>query len=377
MQSPLALRHALHTHPELSGHEVDSACRVREFFRPHEPDAVVGGLGGNGVAIVFNGREPGPTIMLRSELDALPIQEANRMPHRSQQDGIAHKCGHDGHAAILCAVGAELGRRRPQRGRVVLLFQPAEETGRGALAVVDDPKFAALRPDRVFGLHNLPGFPLGQVVVRAGTFTCASRGIAVSLRGRTAHAAQPETGRSPSAAMCHVIAELAGARERFGHSGELAFATIVGARLGERAFGVAPGTAEVWATLRAATDDTMAAMVRDCEQRVRAIAGDEQLQVETGYEDVFAATVNSARAVATVRAACKGLDVAEPAEPFRWSEDFGAFTRLADGAFFGLGAGPDSRALHDEHYDFPDALIDIGADVFLRIVATCLREPAP
>lgn len=377
MESPVALRHALHAHPDLSGGEAGTAARLEEFFAPLEPDEVVRGIAGSGIAFCFGDGRRGPTILLRSELDALPIREVNAVPYRSRVDGVSHKCGHDGHMAILSAAGLGIAKRRPTAGRVVLLFQPAEETGAGAGQVVADPVFARIRPDRVFALHNLPGYPLGQVVVRDGTFTCASRGMSIALEGRTAHAAQPETGLSPAAALCEIVAFFDGLSGELDAGGELAFATVVGAKLGERAFGVAPGAAAVWVTLRSESDDTMATMVAHGEARVRAIAREAGLGVDIGYQDVFDATVNAREAVDVIRRACDGLPVVEAREPFRWSEDFGRFTQVASGALFALGAGEGTPALHDERYDFPDALIDRGADVFLRIVDACLGEAAP
>lgn len=374
MESPVALRHALHAHPELSGGEAATAARLEEFFAPLEPDEIVRGIAGTGIAFCFGDERRGPTILLRSELDALPIREVNAVPYRSQVDGVSHKCGHDGHMAILSAAGLAIAKRRPTAGRVVLLFQPAEETGAGAAEVVGDPAFARIRPDRVFGLHNLPGYPLGHVVVRDGTFTCASRGMSIDLEGRTAHAAQPETGLSPAAALTEIVAFFDGLAGGPDAGGELAFATVVGAKLGERAFGVAPGAASVWVTLRSETDGTMATMVAHGEARVRAIARDAGLGVVIAYQDVFDATVNAKDAVDVVRRACDGLPVVEAREPFRWSEDFGRFTQVASGAFFALGAGEGTPALHDESYDFPDALIERGADVFLRIVDACFAE---
>jgi metal-dependent amidase/aminoacylase/carboxypeptidase family protein len=256
----------------------------------------------------------------------------------------------------------------------VLLFQPAEESGAGAIAVVNDPRFARIRPDRVFGLHNLPGHPAGQIVVRDGTFACASRGMIVRLKGATAHAAQPETGLSPAAAMCEIIDLLGRLPEVLRCRDELAFATVVGAKLGDNSFGVAPGAAEIYATLRAETDSGMERLVTHCEKMLRDIAAMHKLGVSIAYEEIFAATMNSAAAVDTIRSACKGLDVHEIEEPFRWSEDFGCLSRVADGAFFGLGAGQDMPQLHNDDYDFPDELVDPGADVFLRIVARCFQE---
>lgn len=366
MNPVIRLRRELHREPELSGSEARTARRIREFFEPLGPDATIEGLGGHGLAFVFESSEAGPTVMLRCELDALPIAEANAVDHRSVREGVSHKCGHDGHMAILAAVGTGLAERRPRRGRVVLLYQPAEETGAGAAAVLADPAFERIRPDIAFALHNLPAFPSGKVLVREGAFSAASRGMVVRLSGSTAHAAHPETGRSPARAMCRIVEELTS----LGADGETGFATVVGARLGERAFGTAPGTAEVFATIRSATDETMAALVGRAERIVAGSACADDLEHEIACEDEFPATVNAPRAVEIVRRAAGG-DLQLLEEPFRWSEDFGRFTAACEGALFGMGAGevPD---LHDPSYDFPDELIPRAAAVYDRILAECL-----
>ncbi|GBF31636.1 N-acetyldiaminopimelate deacetylase [bacterium MnTg04] len=368
MSGPVNLRREIHRNPERSGCETGTAERLLRFFEPLRPDEVIENLGDTGIAFVFTGIEAGPTILLRSELDALPIQETNEFKHRSVHDGTSHKCGHDGHMAILAAVGEKLSRKRPARGRVVLLYQPAEETGQGAAAVVADEKFAPIKPDFCFALHNLPGFPLGEIVIRNGTFSCASRGQAIRLTGKTAHAAQPETGVSPAKAMCQLIAELSELPSVMDFGNELAFATVVGSRLGEQAFGTAPGEAEIWVTLRSETDATMARMVSHAESRIRQLAVEHGLESAIAYRDIFAATVNSERAVDVIRRAADDglLRVAE--QPFRWSEDFGCFSSIAQCAMFGLGAGEAVADLHNPDYDFPDALISLGADIFLGIL---------
>ncbi len=366
------LRHRLHQHPELSGYEVQTAAAVSEFFAALTPDESWHGLGGHGVAFAFDGTGPGPTLLLRAELDALPISEPNELAYRSQRAGVAHKCGHDGHMAILAALAVELAERRPSRGRVVLLFQPAEETGAGARAVVRDPRFAEIAPDFVYALHNLPGLPLGQIVVREHTMCCASTGMIVSLHGRSAHAAQPETGISPANAMCALIAIAQSLSDRVGVGEELAFATVVGARLGDAVFGTAPDSAQVMLTLRAETDATLERMQAELEAQATAIVRAEGLTHDIAYHDVFRATTNSSEAVSRLRRAVAGMPIVELDQPLRWSEDFGRFTALAEGALFGLGAGEQTPALHDENYDFPDALIPVGAEVFSRLVESCL-----
>jgi amidohydrolase len=369
----LQFRRDLHRHPELSGHESDTAWRVREYFRALQPDETIEHLGGAGLAFVFRGRQPGPTVMLRCELDAVPVSEPPGRHWRSMNVGVSHACGHDGHMAILAEVGTRLASRRPESGRVVLLFQPAEENGLGALAVLNDPGFGPLRPDFAFALHNLPGRPLGEVSLRLGSFSCASRGLLVGFGGETAHAAEPESGKSPASAMCATIEALSKLPDGLGLHGEVAFATVVGARLGERAFGVAPGEAEVWATLRAESDASMEHIVEYAESFGRECAARDGLDVEFSYEDVYPAVVNDPGAIDLVRRAAGELAVREMQEPYRWSEDFGHFTATTTGALFGIGAGIDVPALHSSKYDFPDSLIPVAADLFVRLIDLCER----
>jgi amidohydrolase len=194
-------RRRLHRFPELSRHESETARMVGAALVSAGPDRIITSLGGHGVAAVYEGREPGPTVLFRAELDGLPIEEVSDLPHRSEVSGKGHLCGHDGHMAILTALGRGLGRRRPQRGRVVLLFQPAEEDGSGAAAVIADPKFRDITPDVAFALHNLPGVSLGKVALAEGPVNCASCGIRIVLGGKTAHASMPEFGISPVSAV--------------------------------------------------------------------------------------------------------------------------------------------------------------------------------
>lgn len=141
-----AWRHELHRHPEISGEEAATARAVVEFLSDTAPEQTVTDLGGHGVALVYDSGKPGPTVLFRSELDALPIEELSGAAHASTVPGTSHMCGHDGHTTILAALGRTFGRRRPATGRIVLLFQPAEETGMGARAVTADPRFAAIAP---------------------------------------------------------------------------------------------------------------------------------------------------------------------------------------------------------------------------------------
>ena len=155
----LKLRRELHRHPGLSGQEEKTSATIERYFIALKPDRVYRNIGGNGIAFEFSGSKPGKTLMLRADLDALPIPESKKLPWASENPGVSHKCGHDGHMTILCGVAELISLDRPEEGRVILLFQPAEETGTGAAKVISDNQFPAMKPDYVFGLHNLPGFP--------------------------------------------------------------------------------------------------------------------------------------------------------------------------------------------------------------------------
>jgi metal-dependent amidase/aminoacylase/carboxypeptidase family protein len=275
--------------------------------------------------------------------------------------------------AILGAVGRQLAERRPAKGRVVLLFQPAEENGQGAAGVLGDPRFIEIRPDHVFALHNLPGYALGEVVVKEGTFCCASKGVVIKLEGSTGHAAQPETGNSPAAAMCRIMDSLAKLGDMTGTGDEIGFATVVGAGLGaDDSFGTTPGAARIMATLRAETDETLERLTSEARQVVEETARMNHLKWKITFRDEFPATVNAPDAVAAVRRAAAGGSVNSLVSPFAWSEDFGHFTALFNGALFGLGAGVDAPDLHHPTYDFPDGLIEPGAALFMNVLGEYL-----
>ena len=372
-------RRELHRFPEVSGQERNTAARVEAVLRATGPDRIITGLGGHGVAALYDGALPGPRVLLRCELDALPITERSDAPHRSTVPGKGHLCGHDGHMAMIAAMARLLGRTRPARGSVVLMFQPAEEDGSGAAKVVEDPAFAGLRPDFAFAIHNMPGMPLGEVALAEGPSACASRGMRIGLIGKTAHASQPETGLSPMTA----LAQLMPALTALGPGGDplgdpdFALATVTHARLGEPAFGIAPGAADLFVTLRSLTDTRMERLVQDAETLVRQAARAAGLTPEITYEDVFTTTASDPEAVAHATRALDrlGLPHGRGPLPMRPSEDFGRFGETCALAFLLLGSGETHPALHNPDYDFPDALIPTGAAIFAAITDEILGFP--
>ena len=378
LPSPTELRQRLHRVPEIAGEERETARTIVAYMAALAADRVLEGIGGAGVAAIFDGTTAGPTIALRAELDGLPLVETGAVPYRSSIAGRGHLCGHDGHMATLAAVAADLERRRPVRGRVVLLFQPAEETGEGARRVIDDPRWSELGVEWAFAYHNLPGYPLGRVVVRDGTFACGSVGLEARLQGATSHAAYPEQGRSPAEATARLIHGLGGLADATAAGPGFRLCTVVHARLGTEAFGTTPGEAVVCATLRADSETGLAALREGAEGMVRTEAAAADLGLELTWREPFPVTVSNPEANEVVRSAASscGLELEELAEPLRWSEDFGWIAGSCRGALLGLGSGEAQPPLHAPDYDFPDALLEPAASL-LRALVDRLAEGRP
>jgi len=368
------LRHELHSTPELSGVEHATARRIEAWLMDLGADRVLTGLGGTGIAAMFDGADPGPTLGIRCELDALPIPEETNLSYASQAPGKAHLCGHDGHMVMVLGVAEALAAERPAKGQVVLIFQPAEETGEGAIAFRAAPEFAEIAPDMVLSLHNLPGLALGHVSVPKRAANCASRGARICLGGRTSHAAAPQDGLSPACALSTLMQGLAS----LGSGGDLdedyALTTVTHAQLGEPTFGVSPGMAELWVTLRTVTDARMTALMATLTEQVSSCAAAQGLTQEITYHDIFNACINAPEAVEVIERACQdgGVPVSLAEGPQAFSEDFGQFGNSAESAMFWLGAGEEQPQLHNPDYDFPDALISVGAGIFIRAVRQVL-----
>ncbi len=366
------LRHTLHQHAEVSKKESKTAGLIRDYFSRLKPDGIIENLGGQGLAFIFNSasKKETPRILIRCELDALPIPESIDCDYASRTPGVAHKCGHDGHMTIVAGTARHFSRKPPTRGSIVFLFQPSEETGEGAEFVLNDPKFKAIEPDYAFALHNLPGFDKNRIILRNGTFASASKGFIVTLHGATSHAAEPERGTSPALAVAQIVQALSGVPQFFTPLPHAAQVTIIHAKIGERAFGTSPGEGHVMTTLRSHTPEIMRILESKCKQVAEGIARTFDLDFEISCTEEFPATINDPKMVDAIDqcAAKLGLAATYPEFPFSWSEDFGHFTDRYKGALFGLGAGLEIPALHNPTYDFPDEIIESGINMFIEIV---------
>lgn len=372
----ISVRRYFHANPELSGKEVNTAKKVADILRPFQPNELITRLGGHGVAAVFNGQSPGPTIMFRCELDALPIHEINEFEYRSKTSEVGHKCGHDGHMTILLGLAAKLSGNGVYAGRVVLLFQPSEENGEGAKAVLDDDRFVAIRPDYAFALHNLPGYPRHQVVYRRDTFTAAVNSIIFKLKGKTAHAGEPELGVNPALAISKILQAALALSNNAPDRADFSIVTPVYINLGKIAYGISAGEGELHLTIRTWTEENLQNLTAQLEEIARNESQMEGLHLQIEKTQHFNANENDDSAVDYLLKALSNTnyDVVQREYPFKWGEDFGLFTQKFKGAMFGIGAGTDCPALHNPDYDFPDEIIETGVEVFFKIQSTILGE---
>jgi len=356
-------RHELHQNPEVAGEEKETSSKILAFFSELNPDNMIENLGGHGLAFIFKGKKPGPRILFRAELDALPIIELGQPSYKSKVEGKAHLCGHDGHMTIICGLGQKLALQRPESGEVVLLFQPAEETGEGARRILDDPNFAQIKPDFAFALHNLPGFPLHQIITRKGTFAAGSTGLTISLTGKTSHAAHPDAGINPAQAIAQLIQTLPKLPEKFQ---SFALVTIIHVEIGSLAFGTSAGKGSLSLTVRSFDQADLDSLIEMITSEAKRIASDEKLGIEFKFLESFAVSKNNPDAAQIAEEVMKeqNLAISESPKPFRWSEDFGLFSQSCPSYLFGLGAGENCPQLHEPTYDFPDELIETGVRIF-------------
>lgn len=366
----IRFRHSLHLLPEESGREVETSSRVAEFISAHRPDALITGIAGTGLAAIFDGQTAGPVTCIRCELDAVSLPESESTEKCNPLSSCSHACGHDGHMAIVAGISAALSSYPVAKGRVVLLFQPSEENGRGAAAVLSDSRFIDAGIERIFGFHNIPGAPEGAAIVKDGVFASASVALSLQLEGKACHASEPESGKSPASAMARLILILQSLPQEMSNAIEGALVTTVYAGLGKPAAGVAPQNASLLFTLRAHDDEGLEMLKNTAVEKARSIAASEGLILGIDWTEGFPCTRNHHECVALIRdAAIKSSPgVIAPERPFRWSEDFGHYTRRFRGAFFGIGAGSGAAPLHTREYRFPDEIIAPTIRLFLRLI---------
>jgi len=362
------IRHKLHASPEIAGEEKNTAAYIKEKLQSTEPDKIIDNIGGYGLIAIYESKNPGKgsSLMIRAEMDGLAIEEQNDLPYASENKKRMHACGHDGHMAILLGVAKWLKDNRPEKGRVILLFQPAEETGEGSVRMLSDNRFKKLEIDRGIALHNLPGYKKNTIYVRDKTFALASVGMQISFKGKPSHAAYPEEGINPSVAISNFILELEEIKKKLSDNEHFKVLTITYVKVGNPSYGMSPGHGEVGVTIRAENSDAIDNLCSDLEATIENIRENFPGEIHYEKKEPFAATINDKDGIEMLNNIVKDLNLPIETlnEPIGWSEDFGEFRKKCPITIFGLGVGESTPPLHSERYDFEDDLIPTGVSIF-------------
>lgn len=360
------IRKYLHQNPELSREETHTSDFAASFFKNIGGYTIKRKAGMHGI-IASKTFGEGPSIAFRAELDALPILEQSDSDFKSKYKGVSHACGHDGHLSILLQLARKLESRPPESGTVFFLLQSAEETGEGARAMVKSKPFSEVKIDTCYALHNIPGEKMGTVLSKTGSFACASVGCSVKIDGKTAHAAHPEDAINP----LDIGIELLSAIKKLPNASEVkdfALATSISFNSGEKAFGTSPASGEFRVTLRAAKTEELDHMMSEIKKTVKAKSEESRAGIEVEFKRYFPSTMNADLLDRLKKAAQKAnTSFVEMEAPFRWSEDFSQFSEAFPILMFGLGSGEDTPPLHAPSYNFPDALLDTGSEIFYQL----------
>jgi amidohydrolase len=380
LEEMVATRRDLHAHPELAFEELRTAGIVAERLRSLglKPQT---GIGKTGVVAMIKGGKPGKTVLLRADMDALPIHEENEVPYRSQTDGKMHACGHDCHTSILLNLSRRLRDSASSlKGQVKLVFQPAEECGGGAEAMIADGVLAAPKPDAAFGLHVWQDLDLGKVGVTPGPMMAAVDEFTVTLRGKGAHAAQPSEGRDPVVALAHVIGALQTIASRSADPLLSVVVSVTQVRAGT-AFNIIPETAWMNGTVRVFDDRLWKELPERFERIVRGVAEAMGCSAGIEYTRHNRPTVNDpAMAAIAHEAAAEIVGEANVVTDLKTmgGEDFSDFLRAVPGCFIAIGSRNASRNLvwghHHPKFDVDEQSLKIGADVLMRTAQKFLER---
>ena len=362
------IRHAFHKDPELGFDEMRTQARVATHLRALGID-VHEGVGVVGLLRAGSGNR---AIGLRADMDALPITERSAHSYVSQNSGVMHACGHDGHMTMLLGAAELLAAQPDFDGTVIFIFQPNEEHGLGARAMLDDGLLEQFPIEEVYAIHNLPGAPLGQVSTRAGQI-CASESLfEIAISGQGGHASMPHVGVDAITVGSEIVTALQTivARKLAPSAGAVVSVTEF-ITDGQR--NVLPGRATLKGDVRARVPQDRADVERFMRQIVDGIAAAHGVQATLQFVTEFIETINATTPTeAVVRAAqAAGLDTVPDREPMSFSEDFAHFCAAVPGCFLLLGngtTGANAQPLHADDYDFNDALLPIGAAFWAQLV---------
>ena len=378
----MELRKQLHRIPEHSMQEVKTKQLLMDFLKSHTALEIVDcGAWFYAVKRAYDRvtTENDKTFHVSEVAAEIPEQIPEQMEEykqpiafRADMDAVCgkdgkpgHFCGHDGHSSVLCGLGLYLDSRKdPLAQDVYLIFQPAEEIGKGAelcRSLIKEKHIG-----EIYGFHNIPGKPLGTVLVKDGTFACASTGLEIHMTGTPSHAAYPAAGRNPGYALAGLLLQIEELTKQFNETKGFVRMTLIGMKLGSENYGVAASDGYLRLTVRSEGEQVFREYLAEIRKLAEVMAQKEALELSIKEIERFPSTDNHAEQVQKIRAcaASHQIPYIELPEPMRWSEDFGWYLQETKGAFFGIGDGEDYAQLHTEHFEFPDSILETAVTMF-------------
>jgi hippurate hydrolase len=372
----IAIRHDFHENPELCFEEHRTSAIVA-----HELNrlgfTVSTGIAGTGVVATLKVGQGNRAIGVRADMDALPIAETTGLPYASRAAGKMHACGHDGHTTMLLGLARFLAESKAFNGTVHLIFQPAEEDISGARRMIDEGLFKQFPCDQIFALHNMPGTPLGQVLVRPGPITAAVDILNITITGVAGHGALPHLAADPIVAASATVMALQTAISRNNDVLDPAVLTV-GAIHGGQLPTAIPEIVTMKCGLRTTSMASREMLLKRMNEIIQGQAASFGCKASIDYGDciVYPVGINDAASAALVRSVALGIgqkpEHIDLKGPIMFSEDFAFMLEEVPGCYFGIGNGP-SKSLHDSGYDFNDGLLQNGTECLARIVTAALK----
>lgn len=367
-------RRDIHQHPEILFDLPRTSALVAEKLREFGCDEVVTGIATSGVVAVISGnRGAGKTIALRCDMDALPMSEQTNLPYASKVPNMMHACGHDGHTAILLGAAKRFTADRDFAGKIILVFQPAEEGGGGGRVMLEEGLLERFGIDEVYGMHNQPGLDVGSFAIRSGPMMAAGDRFVITMTGLGGHAATPHLARDPVLAASHLIVALQSIASRFIDPLDSVVVSVTFISGGDRkALNVIPPAVEIGGTIRTMLPATRRAVEQRFRDVVKATAALYDAQAEIDWRPGYPVTVNDIEKTSVAIAAAESVVGTERVDG-NWpmtmgSEDFSYMLEKRPGAMIWLGNG-DSADLHNPAYNFNDDAIAYGIDYWAAVAA--------
>ncbi len=377
----ISLRRDFHMYPELGMNERRTADKIKQYLENMGLKAITG-VAQTGLVSLIQGKGPGKTLMLRADMDALPVFEKNDIAFKSKNDGVMHACAHDGHMAILlCAARILNARKKEFSGNIKLVFQPAEEAMAGAFFMISEGVLESPRVDAALGLHLFTSFPTGSIRVREGEAMASADIFTISINGKSGHGAYPDSGIDAIFIAGHVITALQGLVSR-----EIGAQTPAVVHIGKIQGGLA--------TNIIADNVVLSGGVRTLSEEVRDFIEERMKQLTKGIVSSFRGTCTVdyvrgypvlkndgrlARMVSTVAAGVVGPDNVTESEPTMGSEDMSFYLEKVPGCFFFIGAANAQKGLirphHNEYFNFDEDALMIGAETLVRAALAYLKTP--